>query len=46
MRIPLHMLPQQIINLYDLNDKIIDGYVYAEVRRGMYGLPQSRTPCK
>ncbi len=41
MRIPLHMLPQQIIELYDLQDKIIDGYVYAEVRRGMYGLPQA-----
>jgi hypothetical protein len=41
MRIPLHMLPQQIIDLYDLTDKIIDGYVYAKVRLGMYGLPQA-----
>jgi hypothetical protein len=41
MRIPLHKLPQQIIDLYDLTDKIINGYVYAEVCRGMYGLPQA-----
>jgi hypothetical protein len=41
MRIPLHMLPQQIINLYAFTGKIIDGYVYAEVRRGMYRLPQA-----
>jgi hypothetical protein len=38
VRIPEHMLPQEIIDLYDLKDKIVDGFVYAEVRKGMYGL--------
>jgi hypothetical protein len=43
VRIPIHLIPQQIINLYkNLQDKIIDGRVYyAEVRKGMYGLPQA-----
>jgi hypothetical protein len=41
VRIPEHMLPQEIIDLYDLKDKIVDGFVYAEVRKGMYGLPQA-----
>jgi hypothetical protein len=41
VRIPLHMLPQAIIDLYKLEDKIVDGHVYAEVRKGMYGLPQA-----
>jgi hypothetical protein len=40
-RIPLSLIPQSIIDLYDLKDKIVDGYVYAECRKGMYGLPQA-----
>jgi hypothetical protein len=40
--IPVHMIPQQISKLYKLHDKIVDGHVYAEVRKGMYGLPQAR----
>jgi hypothetical protein len=41
VRIPAHMLSPRIIALYKLEDKIRDGYVYAEVRKGMYGLPQA-----
>jgi hypothetical protein len=41
VRIPEHMLPDAIIELYDLKDKIVNGFVYAEVRKGMYGLPQA-----
>jgi hypothetical protein len=39
-RIPLSLIPQSIIDLYNLKHKIVDGYVYAECRKGMYGLPQ------
>jgi hypothetical protein len=41
VRIPLHMIPPAIHDLYKLDDKIIDGHVYAEVCKGMYGLPQA-----
>ena len=41
VRIPTHMLPPAIITLYKLDNKIHNGYVYAEVRKGMYGLPQA-----
>jgi hypothetical protein len=41
VRIPTHMLPSAIVELYQLESKIYNGYVYAEVRMGMYGLPQA-----
>jgi hypothetical protein len=41
VKIPIWMIPQDIIDLYELEDKIVDGFVYAQVRKGMYGLPQA-----
>jgi hypothetical protein len=41
VRIPVYLLSQKIIDLYQLEDKIVNGCVYAEVRKGMYGLPQA-----
>jgi hypothetical protein len=41
VRIPLTLLPQKIIDLYQLQDKIVNGHVYAKVCKGMYGLPQA-----
>jgi hypothetical protein len=41
VRIPVHLLPPAIIELYQLESKISNGFVYAEVRKGMYGLPQA-----
>ena len=41
IRIPLSFIPQAIINLYNLTAIAINGYVWAEVRKGMYGLPQA-----
>ena len=45
MRMRIDLIPQEIIDLYDLGDKVkYDskgvGYVYTEIRNGMYGLPQ------
>jgi hypothetical protein len=40
-RIPIHLIPHHIIKLYYLKDKIINGHVYAEARKGVYGLPQA-----
>ena len=41
MRIPIELIPQEFINLYQLQDKIKNGFVYYEIIRGMYGLPES-----
>jgi hypothetical protein len=41
VRIPRHMLPDAIISLYNLEPLISNDYVYAQVRKGMYGLPQA-----
>ena len=42
MRLPLNIIPQDIINWYKLTKLVhSDGYVYIEIQRGMYGLPQA-----
>eukprot|EP00970_Alexandrium_tamarense_P017799 scaffold11398_cov137-Alexandrium_tamarense.AAC.1 len=41
MRIPLHLIPQHIIDQYDLTNKALNGFVYVEIRKGIYGLPQA-----
>ena len=41
MRMPISLIPQEFIDLYDLGRKVKNGYVYIEIRCGMYGLPQS-----
>ena len=41
MRIPIDMLPDAIIDQYNLRPLFHNGYVYVEIRRGMYGLPQA-----
>jgi hypothetical protein len=35
-------IPEEIVEQYNLKDKVSkDGYVFVEIRRGMYGLPQA-----
>ena len=46
MKMRIDLIPPEFIELYDLAPKVkYDaqgiGYVYMEIRRGMYGLPQS-----
>jgi hypothetical protein len=41
MRLSLALLPDEIVSQYNLLDIAIDGYVYLEIRKGMYGLPQA-----
>jgi hypothetical protein len=39
MRVHIKHLPQDIIDQYHLNEKVTsDGWVYIEIRKGMYGL--------
>ncbi len=41
MRMPLDLFPDNIVNHYDLRRKAENGFVYMEIRKGMYGLPQA-----
>jgi hypothetical protein len=41
MRIPVSHIPADIMDLYNLHDKVHNGAVYVEIRKGMYGLPQA-----
>ncbi len=41
MRMPLDLFPDNIVNHYDLRRKAKNGFVYMEIRKGMYGLPQA-----
>ena len=40
-RIKLSAIPQEIIDEYDLTTYVHNGWIYYEVVRGCYGLPQS-----
>jgi hypothetical protein len=42
MKMPLTLLPADIIEHYNLHDKALNGYVFMEIQKGMYGLPQDR----
>ena len=41
IRIPLLYIPTDIQEQYNLEEYIVDGHVYAEISKGMYGLPQA-----
>ena len=38
---PIDIIPDKIINLYNLHEKVHNGFIYMEIVRGMYGLPQA-----
>ena len=42
MKMPITLFPANIIEHYKLNEKVLEGYVYMEIQKGMYGLPQAR----
>ncbi len=41
IRIRIEDIPEEIITEYKLREKGCDGYIYVEIRKGMYGLPQA-----
>jgi hypothetical protein len=41
MKMPLDVFPEHVRQQYDLYQKAKNGYVYLEIRRAIYGLPQS-----
>jgi hypothetical protein len=38
MKMLISLFPEEIIQKYNLNDPAVDGWVYIEIRKGMYGL--------
>ena len=34
-------MPEEIIQQYDLRNKCKNGFVYMQIEKGMYGLPQA-----
>ena len=41
MKLRLAIIPDEIIKQYNLRDIEVDGWVYCEIRKGMYGLPHA-----
>jgi hypothetical protein len=41
MRLPIALIPDEIIEQYNLLPLVRNGHVHVEIRRGMYGLPQA-----
>jgi hypothetical protein len=41
VRIPMKLIPLEIITHYALLPLVSDGHIYIEVQKGMYGLPQA-----
>jgi hypothetical protein len=41
MKMLLSRFPEEIVQKYNLNDLAVDGWVYIEIRKGMYGLKQA-----
>jgi hypothetical protein len=41
MKMLLSRFPEEIVQKYNLNSLAVDGWVYIEIRKGMYGLKQA-----
>ena len=41
MRLPLNLIPAEIIQHYNLHHIQHNGWIYIEIQKGMYGLPQA-----
>ena len=42
LKLKLNDIPAEIIDLYNIKEKATeDGFVYVEIRKGMYGLPHA-----
>lgn len=41
MRIPIELIPPEIVAAYNLLGLVHNGFIYVEINKGMYGLPQA-----
>eukprot|EP00957_Ditylum_brightwellii_P066150 5019410-Ditylum_brightwellii.AAC.1 len=41
MKLPIDLIPEEIITQYNIKEKERKGWVYIRIEKGMYGLPQA-----
>jgi hypothetical protein len=41
MKLPISLIPKEFQDVYNLHSKIHNGFIYMEIVKGMYGLPQA-----
>jgi len=41
MQMPIEIIPEHFIQQFNLQDKVINGYIYMEIRKGIFGIPQA-----
>ncbi len=41
MRMPPDLFPDNIVDHYDLKQKAKNGFIYIQIQKGVYGLPQA-----
>ena len=41
MKLPIKLIPQEVVDQYHLLDLVSDGFIYMEIRKGMPGLKQA-----
>ena len=40
MKMPVKLILQEFMNMYNLHDKIHNSFVYMQIKQGMYSLPK------
>ena len=40
-KIAIKLIPQEVVDIYELNNKQIDSYIYVKVKKIIYGLVQA-----
>jgi hypothetical protein len=41
MKMPINLFPPWIIKQYDLHNEVVGGYIYLQMRKAIWGLPQA-----
>ena len=41
MKMPIGLFPMWIVEQYELNKHVLNGFIYLEMRRAVWGLPQA-----
>ena len=41
MKIQINLIPQEIMEEYNVMEYVVNGFAYFEINKGMYGLPQA-----
>lgn len=41
MKVAIELIPQEVIHQYNLMDLVVDGIIYLEIHKAMYGMPQT-----